>query len=87
MGALVGWITYLVMILSCRTEVDGVVTTCRPLAVTLGAVGAIAGTIGMAIVLVLVFRSIAEYREATARGAEPPGPGCETDRGDDLRDD
>jgi hypothetical protein len=35
-------------------------------------------TVGMAVVLVLVYRSIAEYRDAQSKGEEPPGPGCET---------
>jgi hypothetical protein len=38
----------------------------------------VAATIGMTVVLVLVYRSIAEYRDAQAKGTEPPGPGCET---------
>lgn len=79
LGALGAWVTYLVMDLSCRVEVDGVVETCTGLAVSLSAVVFVLATIGMAVVLVLVYRSIAEYRDATAKGEEPPGPGCETD--------
>jgi hypothetical protein len=45
--------------------------------VTFAVIGFIAGTIGMAIVVVLAFRSLAEYNEARSRGQEPPGPGCE----------
>jgi len=70
---------YLVMDLSCRVEVDGAVETCTGLAVSLGVVVFVLATIGMAVVLVLVYRSIAEYRDATARGEPPPTPGCETD--------
>lgn len=79
LGALGAWVTYLVMDLSCRVEVDGAVETCTGLAVSLGIVVFVLATIGMAVVLVLVYRSIAEYRDATARGVPPPGPGCETD--------
>lgn len=78
LGTLGAWITYLVMDLSCRVEVDGAVETCTGLAVSLAVVVFVLATIGMAVVLVLVYRSIAEYREATAKGEEPPGPGCET---------
>lgn len=79
LGALGAWVTYLVMDLSCRVEVDGVVETCTGLAASLSAVVFVLATIGMAVVLVLVYRSIAEYRDARARGVPPPTPGCETD--------
>lgn len=77
-GALGAWITYLVMDLSCRVDSDGVVESCTGLALTLAVVVFVLAAAGMAIVLVLVYRSIAEYREATAGGEEPPEPGCET---------
>ena len=77
-GLLGAWITYFVMDLSCRVEVDGAVTSCTGLAAALAAVVFVVATIGMAVVLVLVYRSIAEYRDAQAKGTEPPGPGCET---------
>ncbi|MEX2280189.1 MAG: hypothetical protein WEA76_08885 [Acidimicrobiia bacterium] len=78
LGLLGGWVTYLVMELSCRVESDGVVETCTGLALSLATVVFVLATIGMAVVLVLVYRSIAEYRDAQAKGEEPPGPGCET---------
>jgi len=78
LGVLSAWITYLVMDVSCRVEVDGSIETCAGLAIGLAAVAFVLATVGMAVVLVLVYRSIAEYREATAKGEEPPGPGCET---------
>lgn len=77
-GLLGGWVAYLVMELSCRVESDGVVEACTGLAASLAALVFVAATIGMAVVLVLVYRSIAEYRDAQAKGEEPPGPGCET---------
>ena len=76
-GALGAWITYLVMDVSCRVEVEGVIETCTGLASTLAASVFVVTTIGMAIVLVLVYRSIAEYRDARDKGEDPPGPGCE----------
>lgn len=76
-GALGAWITYLVMDVSCRVEVDGVLETCTGLATSLAAVVFVLTTVGMAIVLVLVYRSIAEFRDAQDKGEDPPGPGCE----------
>jgi hypothetical protein len=34
-------------------------------------------TAGMALVMVLVYRSLGEWQESRARNEEPPGPGCE----------
>lgn len=76
-GALGAWVTYLVMEVSCRVEVDGVIETCTGLATSLATVVFVLATVGMAIVLVLVYRSIAEFRDAQAKGEDPPGPGCE----------
>jgi hypothetical protein len=78
LGGLSAWITYLVMDVSCRVEVDGSIETCTGLAIGLAAAAFVLATVGMAVVLVLVYRSIAEYREATSKGENPPGPGCET---------
>jgi UPF0716 family protein affecting phage T7 exclusion len=78
LGALAAWITYLVMDISCRVDVDGVIETCTGLAVTLAVVVFVLTTVGMAVVLVLVYRSVAEYRTAQERGEDPPEPGCET---------
>jgi hypothetical protein len=72
LGGLSAWITYLVMDVSCRVEVDGAIETCTGLAVGLAAAAFVA-TVGMAVVLVLVYRSIAEYREATSKGEDKPG--------------
>ena len=77
-GALGAWIAYLVMDLSCRVEVDGSVESCTGLALSLAFVVFVLATVGMVVVLVLVYRSLAEYREAQARGEPPPDPGCET---------
>ncbi len=75
LGAVLGW---LVTDVSCRREVaPGVVESCLGWSTAMAAVGFLVGTFGMAVVSVLVYRSLAEYREATARGEDPPGPGCE----------
>lgn len=73
LGGLLGW---LVTDLGCRAD-DPVGRGCPVTAGAISAVSFLAGTLGMAVVVVLVYRSIAEWREASARGAEPPGPGCE----------
>jgi hypothetical protein len=41
--------------------------------VVAGAVGFVAGAVGMAVVLVLVFRSIAEWRDQNRKGTGTPG--------------
>lgn len=78
MGGLIGWVTYLVIDVTCRAESETGTASCTGLASSLGVVGGILGTLGMAVVLVLVYRSLAEHKAATDRGEEPPGPGCET---------
>lgn len=75
LGGLLGW---LITDVSCRREVaPGVIESCPGWAAGMAVAGFLAGTIGMAVVVVLVYRSLAEYREARSRGEEPPGPGCE----------
>jgi len=75
LGGLLGW---LVTDVSCRREVaPGVVESCPGWAAGIAATGFVVGTVGMAVVVVLVYRSLAEHRDARARGEQPPGPGCE----------
>lgn len=72
LAAVAGWV---VTELSCR--IDSGAAGCTGWAIAISVIAFIAGTIGMSIVTVLVSRSLAEHRAATARGEEPPGPGCE----------
>ena len=72
-GAL-GWV---VTDISCRVEVDGVIQHCRGWSALVALISGLIAVVGMVVVLVLVYRSIAEYRDAQSRGVEPPGPGCE----------
>lgn len=72
-GAL-GWV---VTDVSCRVEIDGVIQHCRGWSALVAFVSGLMAAIGMMVVLVLVYRSIAEYRNAQSRGQPPPGPGCE----------
>jgi hypothetical protein len=76
-GVLSGALGWAVTDVSCRVEVDGVIQHCRGWSALVAIVAGVGALIGMMVVLVLVFRSIAEYREALDRGQEPPGPGCE----------
>lgn len=70
-GLIAGWLGYVVTDVSCRP--DG----CTGWAIGIAVIGFLVGTVGMAVVVVLIYRSLAEWREATEQGREPPGPGCE----------
>ena len=72
LGALAGALGWTVTYISCGTT-----TGCFAWAAVMAVVAFLGVTIGTGLVLVLVYRSIAEWREAEARGQEPPGPGCE----------
>lgn len=77
-GLLAGLVGWSVTDLSCRPglnldEGEG----CPLLATSIGVVLFLATTIGIAIVLVLVYRSLAEHRAAVERNLPPPTPGCE----------
>ncbi len=74
-GGALGWI---VTDVSCRLEVDGAIRTCPGWSAGMAVFGFFVGLVGVGTLLVLVYRSIAEARDARAQGVEPPGPGCET---------
>lgn len=76
-GLLAGALGWVITDVSCRVEVDGVTQHCPGWSALVAGVAGLGALIGMMVVLVLVFRSLAEYREAAERGQEPPGPGCE----------
>lgn len=77
-GLLAGFLGWFVTDLSCTTAdpVDAV-TSCPGWSALISLTAFIAVTIGMAMVLILVFRSLAEWKDAQARNEDPPGPGCE----------
>jgi hypothetical protein len=54
-------------------------TGCPGLEISAAVVGGLVGLFGVAVMLVLAFRSIAEWREAQAKGRPPPEPGCEAE--------
>jgi len=68
LAAALGWI---VTDVSCRVEIDGVAQHCRGWATLVAVITFIGATIGMTVVLVLVYRSLAEYREADAERKTP----------------
>ncbi len=78
-GIISGALGWIVTSVSCTADVSAGVPgdPCPGWATTFAVTGFIAGTIGMAIVVVLAFRSLAEHNEARSRGQEPPSPGCE----------
>jgi hypothetical protein len=76
LAALLGWFA---TDLSCTTsDPPGAITACPGWSAFIAITAFVVVTAGMMLVLVLVFRSLAEWREAQERDAEPPGPGCET---------
>ncbi len=73
-GALAATAGWVVTEVSCRIdETSG----CPGWAAAVATVAFVAATIGMAVVTVLVLRSLGEHRSAVERGEETPGPGCE----------
>ena len=78
LGLLAGFLGWFVTDLSCTTsDPTNAVTPCPGWSTLMALVAFLAVTIGMAMVLVLVFKSLAEWREAQSRNDVPPGPGCE----------
>ncbi|HUF15312.1 MAG TPA: hypothetical protein VMQ46_05445 [Acidimicrobiia bacterium] len=64
MGVLAAALGWVVTDVSCRQpDPSGVVTPCNGWAALVAALSFIAVTIGVAVLLVLVFRSLAEWRE------------------------
>lgn len=68
-GAALGWS---ITSVGCRPE------ACPVSAALVAVVAAAVCALGVGVVMVLVVRSLEEWREAEAAGSSPPGPGCET---------
>lgn len=65
LGALAGWLGWTITAVSCRfRRPDGSVVTCPVSSTVVAVVAFLVVGIGMAVVLVLVYRSIAEWRES-----------------------
>ena len=72
-GGVIGWS---VTTVSCRPA------GCPTAAVLVGVGAALATAAGILVVAVLALRSLNEWQQATQRGEEPPGPGCEVPQPD-----
>ncbi|MDH3307051.1 MAG: hypothetical protein OEO77_05990 [Acidimicrobiia bacterium] len=71
-GTLVGGgLGWQITTVGCRPD------TCSGLAIGMGILFGLISAGGMSVVVVLALRSISEWRDATSRGEDPPGPGCE----------
>lgn len=67
-AAIAAWLGGTVTAVSCRyRELDGTIVTCPGWTTAVALVAFLVVGVGMAVVLVLVFRSIAEWREHQAR--------------------
>ncbi len=75
-GLIGGWVGYVVTDVSCRLELpDGTIDSCPEWAIPVSIVAFLIAMIGMAVVIVLVYRSLAEAADA----ASPDG----SSRGDE----
>ncbi len=86
-GAVGGIVGRTVAHVACTVDPDRFqegVRGCPGWEIGTGIVAALVAMAGVAVVLVLVFRSIAEHREYVIRGVEPPGAGCETGSDDPI---
>lgn len=71
-GALVGGgLGWAITTIGCRPD------SCTGLALGVGIGFGLVSAVGVGVVVVLALRSLAEWRVASERGEEPPGPGCE----------
>jgi ABC-type Co2+ transport system permease subunit len=67
-GLIAGWVGYVVTDVSCRVALpDGTIDTCPEWAIPVSIVAFLTVMIGMAVVIVLVYRSLAEARERESR--------------------
>lgn len=67
-GLIAGFVGFAVTRVSCLA--NG--ASCPVLITVVVVLSFVSATVGMAVVLVLVYRSLAEYREALSRDEEPP---------------
>lgn len=64
LGVLAGLLGYMVTDVSCRQpDITGLTSSCTGWAVVIAAFSFLIVTVGVALVLVLVYRSLAEWRE------------------------
>lgn len=66
MGVLAGLLGYAVTDVSCRQpDISGISSPCLGWSLLVGAISFLAVTVGVALLLVLVYRSLAEWRESS----------------------
>lgn len=71
-GGVAGWLGGTVTAVSCRyRDVDGTIVTCPGWTATMAIASFLVVAIGVAVVLVLVYRSLAEWREQQEIGSGP----------------
>lgn len=70
-GALVGWLGYVITNLSCRAEQPAPAPGCPTAAWIVGILSCLVAGIGLLVVLGLTARSIAEYRGERDKAANP----------------
>lgn len=73
LGLLAGALGWTVTYVSCESD-----SGCTGWSILTAVLSFFVVTVGTGLLLVLVYRSIAEWREAEAKNEQPPGPGCET---------
>lgn len=83
-GVIAGALGWIVTTVSCTAEVQPGIAgdPCPIWASAFAVIGFVGGTIGMAVVVVLAFRSLAEHQAAQEAGTDPPGVGCEVPEDD-----
>ena len=63
-GGIAGWVGYVVTDVSCRVDLgDGTIASCPGWAVGIAITSFLIATIGMAVVIDLIYRSLAESRD------------------------
>lgn len=63
-GGIAAWVGYVVTDVSCRVDLgDGTIASCPGWSVGIAAASFLIATLGMAVVIDLVYRSLAESRE------------------------
>lgn len=68
LAAVIGWV---VTDVSCRQEIEGVVVTCAGWRLAITVIAGLATTLGIMVLLVLVYRSIAEHADDQESSAAP----------------
>jgi membrane protein implicated in regulation of membrane protease activity len=72
-GAIAAWLGGTITAVSCRyRDVDGTIVTCPGWTATVGVLSFLVVAVGVAVVMVLVYRSLAEWQEQRDRRPSRP---------------